>query len=120
MTGAGNQCDTLVARLGHGAARPPRPRHARRRTNRGWRLRDLGSTNGTRLNGVRVGTGQLPLRLRDLVQFGEVATVVEALVEDEPEVRLETPGDGMRVEATAQSRAEFEAARRAILMKRGT
>jgi putative nucleotidyltransferase with HDIG domain len=54
-----------------------------RATDRGWRVRDLGSTNGTRLNGVRLGNGQWPLRLRDLLQFGEVAFVVEALQDDE-------------------------------------
>src|SRR5215212_3984529 len=58
-------------------------------TDRGWRVRDLGSTNGTRLNGVRLGNGQWPLRPRDLLQFGEVAIVVEAIHEEsqrEPDV----------------------------------
>jgi putative nucleotidyltransferase with HDIG domain len=55
-----------------------------RATERGWRVRDLGSTNGTRLNGVRLANGQWPLRPRDLLQFGEVAVVVEALEEVEP------------------------------------
>jgi pSer/pThr/pTyr-binding forkhead associated (FHA) protein len=27
-------------------------------TDRGWRISDLGSTNGTRLNGVKIGQGQ--------------------------------------------------------------
>src|ERR1043165_2622613 len=54
-------------------------------TDRGWRVRDLGSTNGTRLNGVRLGNGQWPLRVRDLLQFGEVAVVVEAISEGAPE-----------------------------------
>ena len=71
-------------------------------TDRGWRLRDLGSTNGTRLNGVRLSAGQWPLRVRDLIQFGEIAIVVEALsdseVESEPNATEE-----MRVEATAKS-----------------
>src|SRR5271168_3497511 len=53
-----------------------------RATERGWRVRDLGSTNGTRLNGVRLSNGQWPLRHRDLLQFGEVAVVVEALTND--------------------------------------
>jgi pSer/pThr/pTyr-binding forkhead associated (FHA) protein len=38
-----------------------------RATDRGWRVRDLGSTNGTRLNGVRLGNGQWPLRVKDLL-----------------------------------------------------
>jgi putative nucleotidyltransferase with HDIG domain len=71
-----------------------------RLTERGWRLRDLGSTNGTRLNGVRLGNGQWPLRVRDLLQFGEVAVVVEALTEEEGDP---PPGEEMRVEATAAS-----------------
>jgi putative nucleotidyltransferase with HDIG domain len=53
-----------------------------RATDSGWRVRDLGSTNGTRLNGVRLGNGQWPLRPRDLLQFGEVTVVVETLQED--------------------------------------
>jgi putative nucleotidyltransferase with HDIG domain len=70
-------------------------------TERGWRVRDLGSTNGTRLNAVRLGAGQWPLQERDLLQFGEVAVVVEALAEDrEPEA---PPTDHMRIEATARS-----------------
>src|SRR5215467_14277840 len=56
-----------------------------RATDRGWRVRDLGSTNGTRLNGVRLGNGQWPLRVRDLLQFGEVAFMVETLQEDGPD-----------------------------------
>src|SRR5829696_10101130 len=55
-----------------------------RATDRGWRVRDLGSTNGTRLNGVRLGAGQWPVKTKDLLQFGEVSVVVEAIT-DEPE-----------------------------------
>src|SRR5437899_3066824 len=71
-------------------------------TERGWRVRDLGSTNGTRLNGVRLGTGQWPLQERDLLQFGEVAVVVEALLEErEPEAAA--PADHLHIEATSRS-----------------
>jgi pSer/pThr/pTyr-binding forkhead associated (FHA) protein len=45
--------------------------------DRVWRVRDLGSTNGTRLNGVRLGAGQWPLSQGHLVQFGEVSLRVE-------------------------------------------
>ena len=75
-------------------------------TDRGWRVRDLGSTNGTRLNGVRLGNGQWPLRARDLLQFGEVAVVVESLKGSEvvPESNPSPPmHDSMRVTGTAKS-----------------
>jgi putative nucleotidyltransferase with HDIG domain len=70
-------------------------------TDRGWRVRDLGSTNGTRLNGVRLGTGQWPLQEGNLLQFGEVACVIESLLEErDPEP---APGDHMRIEVTSRS-----------------
>jgi HD-GYP domain-containing protein (c-di-GMP phosphodiesterase class II) len=72
-------------------------------TDRGWRVRDLGSTNGTRLNGVRLANGQWPVRVRDLLQFGEVAVVVEALAEGEPDSGPVTPPEEMRVAGTAKS-----------------
>ncbi|WP_165986435.1 DUF1707 and FHA domain-containing protein [Streptomyces sp. YIM 98790] len=37
----------------------------------GWQLRDLGSANGTWVNGVRV-TGSVPVRPGDQVRFGDV------------------------------------------------
>src|SRR5262245_52157358 len=75
-----------------------------RATDRGWRVRDLGSTNGTRLNGVRLGNGQWPLRVKDLLQFGEVSVVVEHIHDGDPEPALAAPGEGpMRVAGTARS-----------------
>jgi putative nucleotidyltransferase with HDIG domain len=71
-------------------------------TERGWRIKDLGSTNGTRLNGVKLGNGQWPIRVRDLIQFGEVAIAVEA-IEEGSKTETPTPGDDLRVEATAKS-----------------
>jgi Domain of unknown function (DUF1707)/Inner membrane component of T3SS, cytoplasmic domain len=41
----------------------------------GWLLTDLGSTNGTRLNGWRV-TGQMPVRPGDMVSFGATTFVL--------------------------------------------
>jgi putative nucleotidyltransferase with HDIG domain len=73
-----------------------------RLTDRGWRLRDLGSTNGTRLNGVRLGNGQWPLRARDLLQFGEVALVIEDVSQDD-EIAAVAAGEELRVAATASS-----------------
>ncbi len=72
-----------------------------RATDRGWRVRDLGSTNGTRLNGVRLGNGQWPLRIKDLLQFGEIAVVVEAIVEDEVD-NEPAPVADMRVAGTSK------------------
>jgi putative nucleotidyltransferase with HDIG domain len=82
-----------------------------RATERGWRVRDLGSTNGTRLNGVRLSNGQWPLRPRDLIQFGEVAVVVETLA-NEADRNTPAPSDSgitppppadLRVEAATRS-----------------
>src|SRR4051794_41188760 len=75
-----------------------------RATDRGWRVRDLGSTNGTRLNGVRLGTGQWPLRVRDLLQFGEVAMVIEAIAdgEEEQDANNGVP-DSMRISGTTKA-----------------
>ncbi len=54
-------------------------RHAEVRfTDEAWLVRDLESTNGTYVNGVRISGGdQQPLRPRDIVQFGKVALIVE-------------------------------------------
>ncbi|HWG43862.1 MAG TPA: HD domain-containing phosphohydrolase [Gemmataceae bacterium] len=37
-----------------------------------WSVRDLGSTNGTLLNGVRIGQAGRELRSGDLIQFGRI------------------------------------------------
>lgn len=82
-----------------------------RATDHGWRVRDLGSTNGTRLNGVRLGNGHWPLQVRDLLQFGEIALVVETLENDadsretpssDGTATQQTPSD-LRIEATAKA-----------------
>lgn len=48
--------------------------HARvKRAGRGWILSDLGSTNGTRLNGAAVpANGQVPITAGDVVALGPV------------------------------------------------
>jgi putative nucleotidyltransferase with HDIG domain len=75
-----------------------------RATDRGWRVRDLGSTNGTRLNGVRLSNGQWPLRTKDLLQFGEVSVVVEAVMDGEPEPDpAQSAGEAMRVAGTSKA-----------------
>lgn len=77
-----------------------------RGTDLGWRVRDLGSTNGTRLNGVRLGDGATMLRAKDLLQCGEVTFVVESITEQHDEQdpnKIEANGDELQVEATSRS-----------------
>jgi putative nucleotidyltransferase with HDIG domain len=53
-------------------------RHAEVRfVDNGWLVRDLESTNGTYVNGVKIGPAEHPLRPRDILQFGKVAMLVE-------------------------------------------
>ncbi|MFN4258339.1 MAG: HD domain-containing phosphohydrolase [Gemmataceae bacterium] len=77
-------------------------RHAEvRLTDCGWRVRDLGSTNGTFVNGVRLGTAEQTVRPRDVIQFGKVALVVE---EFEESIHADSPRpDQLLVEATTTS-----------------
>jgi putative nucleotidyltransferase with HDIG domain len=79
-------------------------RHAEvRHADSGWWVRDLESTNGTYVNGVRLGPGERQLHPRDIVQFGKVAMMVEL-----PEAVIETPrpvssAEQIIVEAEASS-----------------
>jgi putative nucleotidyltransferase with HDIG domain len=55
-------------------------RHAEiRSSEQGWQVRDLASTNGTFLNGIRLGSGERQLREHDIIQCGKVTLVVEQL-----------------------------------------
>src|SRR5438445_4140626 len=48
-------------------------------TSHGWRVRDLRSTNGTTLNGKRLGVADWPLAVHDIVKCGNVTFVVDAI-----------------------------------------
>jgi putative nucleotidyltransferase with HDIG domain len=81
-------------------------RHAEvRQSDHGWWVRDLESTNGTYVNGVRLGPGERQLHPRDIVQFGKVAMMVELpdAPMPSPLPRPSNPGDQIIVEAEASS-----------------
>src|SRR5262245_65336652 len=80
-------------------------RHAEvRSTASGWRVRDLGSTNGTYLNGSRLGPGEWPLRVHDIVRFGNITLVVDMLREGkEDQEPAPRSTDNLLVEATASN-----------------
>jgi len=48
-------------------------------TKNGWQVCDLGSTNGTFINGKKISKKSFLLLLNDTVQFGEIALHVEAI-----------------------------------------
>ena len=76
-------------------------RHAELRfSNGGWRVRDLGSTNGTFLNGNRLGPGEWPLKIHDLVRFGNMTVVVESVKEVHENEPNAPAFENMLVEAT--------------------
>jgi putative nucleotidyltransferase with HDIG domain len=74
-------------------------------TDHGWVVRDLGSRNGTFLNGSRVGRLERRLQERDLVQCGNLVLSVELLVEA-PLQYAETPHGSLQVQAMTRQSLE--------------
>jgi HD-GYP domain-containing protein (c-di-GMP phosphodiesterase class II) len=70
-------------------------------TDQVWVARDLGSTNGTFLNGTCLGRTGQPVRPGDILQCGNVVLHIEALT-DQSLNDNETPCDGLQVQAVAQ------------------
>ena len=71
---------------------------------RGWRVRDLRSTNGTSVNGSRLGAADWPVGLHDIIKCGDVTFVVEVL-----EIAESTPGefDGRRPRRRSYGKAKL-------------
>jgi len=70
-------------------------------TDQGWVVRDLGSTNGTFVNGIRVGWAERKLHERDVLQCGNVVLTVVAL-QQTPLRGFETPVETLQVQATTR------------------
>ena len=79
-----------------------------RDTDEGWQVFDLGSTNGTYVNGSRLasGSGHKLLRPADIIRFGKVEMAVEALDHViEPE-----ESDTARLQVEASTRCSWDEA----------
>lgn len=77
-------------------------RHAEvRSTGQGWRVRDLNSTNGTYLNGIRLGAGEWPLKPHDILRFGNVTVVVDLLGDGQEKEPSPSVAENLLVSATA-------------------
>jgi pSer/pThr/pTyr-binding forkhead associated (FHA) protein len=76
-----------------------------RRDGAGWVVRDLGSANGTFLNGVRL-TADMPLQAGDEITFGKFSLLFERTVEEPLAAAAVVEGAAGRPDATFQMPAE--------------
>jgi len=65
-------------------------------TSKGWVVRDLGSTNGTFLNGTRIGRAEQNVRKGDILQFGDITMIVDIIESQVGEVPAQVDA-GMQV-----------------------
>src|SRR5438132_12799238 len=73
-------------------------------SSHGWRVRDLRSTNGTTLNGKRLGVADWPLGPHDIVKCGNVTFVVDAIQDGQD--TQEATSEQLVVEATSSCKWE--------------
>jgi HD-GYP domain-containing protein (c-di-GMP phosphodiesterase class II) len=81
-------------------------------TSEGWVVRDLGSMNGTFLNGVRVGRTEQKLRRDDVLVFGDITLKIKQLQDKNSasvpwtqpqQADLKSSGPLLRVQAVSQN-----------------
>src|SRR5260370_39795338 len=83
----------------------------------GWWVRYLGRSNGTFLNGNRLGAGEWPLRPHDILRFGNVTVVVDVL-KDGADSETNNPRDPDNLLAAATASSTWEDALSGLIFDR--